>query len=338
MLAQSLDRLLANRCPPGQLRKFYERAELSSLWSELASLGYHDALIPENLGGAGLGLVDVCDLFMTLGHRLCPLSLGETMVARAILAQARIELPEGPILLVTPHVGSDDTISANATPLGLRAAHALLDLKDRQLLVSLESATIEALNPGLSLSANIVWHGLPADAIVLDPPAAALRPTAAAIRAAAIAGMITGVLELSLAYTSTRQQFGRALCEFQAVQQQLAVLAEEAAASTMAAAIGCTAKGPLAAPMDAAVAKMRTSESACRSAAIAHAVHGAIGMSKEYDLQLYTRRLAEERIADGGEHYWAEQIGRSRLADNETSSAVFVRTASGDCREGEGLT
>ena len=45
-----------------------------------------------------------------------------------------------------------------------------------------------------------------------------------------------------------------------------------------------------------AVAKARTSEAAVTVAAIAHAVHGAIGITEEFDLQLYTRRLHAWRV------------------------------------------
>jgi acyl-CoA dehydrogenase len=329
MLAESLERLLANACSPAHLRRFHAGAPLRPLWSELVNLGYPDALVPEDSGGAGLGLFDVVEVLIALGRRLCPLPLGQTMVARAILAQARVDAPAGPIVLITPNAGPGGELSAAAIPLCLGAEHALLFLEGRQILVSLEAASVTAIAPGLSLAADVVWSRLPADAITLQQSSTSLRPTAAAVRAAAIAGMIVGLLNLSLAYTRTRQQFGRPVGEFQAVQQQLAVLAEEAAAAAMAAAIGCSSKTPLAAPADAAVAKMRTSEAAHRATALAHAVHGAIGITAEYDLQLFTRRLAEERLADGGEAYWAEEIGRLRFADEESSTVAFIRQAIG---------
>ena len=48
-------------------------------------------------------------------------------------------------------------------------------------------------------------------------------------------------------------------------------------------------------------------------AGIAHAVHGAIGISEEYDLQLLTRRLHEWRMADGSEGYLSQVLGGGRL-------------------------
>jgi acyl-CoA dehydrogenase len=67
-------------------------------------------------------------------------------------------------------------------------------------------------------------------------------------------------------------------------------------------------------PLRAAAAKARAGEAAERVVAIAHAVHGAIGVTAEYDLQLLTRRLQEWRIDFGAAPYWHAQLGRALLA------------------------
>ena len=74
---------------------------------------------------------------------------------------------------------------------------------------------------------------------------------------------------------------------------------------------------------------------AARIVSAGHAIHGAIGVSEEHDLQLYTRRLRDTRLADGGEAYWAALIGRARLAGDVGDSIEFVRrlTAHGDRSE-----
>ena len=41
----------------------------------------------------------------------------------------------------------------------------------------------------------------------------------------------------------------------------------------------------------------------------AHAVIGAIGISAEHDLQLYTRRLHAMRLAHGSESHWQRVLG-----------------------------
>jgi len=63
----------------------------------------------------------------------------------------------------------------------------------------------------------------------------------------------------------------------------------------------------------AAIAKARASEAALEVAALSHAIHGAIGFTAEYDLQLYTRRLHLWRQTAGAESYWHDQVGAATL-------------------------
>jgi acyl-CoA dehydrogenase len=91
-------------------------------------------------------------------------------------------------------------------------------------------------------------------------------------------------------------------------------MAQDMISARIAAQLGC-AGGLAVTPQVAAVAKSTTSSVAPRIANIAHAIHGAIGISEEYDLQLLTRRLHEWRGADGSEGYWNAQLGAARLAE-----------------------
>ena len=75
----------------------------------------------------------------------------------------------------------------------------------------------------------------------------------------------------------------------------------------------------------AAIAKSRTSEAAALVASIAHALHGAIGVTEEYDLQLLTRRLHEWRMAHGSEAYWNKLVGE-RVLESDLPLVDFVRS------------
>ena len=63
--------------------------------------------------------------------------------------------------------------------------------------------------------------------------------------------------------------------------------------------------------MRVAIGKLNACEAVAPVASGAHAVHGAIGITEEYDLQLFTRRLHAWRLADGSERYWARVIGEA---------------------------
>ncbi|CPQ60365.1 acyl-CoA dehydrogenase [Bordetella pertussis] len=56
----------------------------------------------------------------------------------------------------------------------------------------------------------------------------------------------------------------------------------------------------------------------------AHAVHGAIGVTEEYDLQLYTRRLHGWRLAHGSEAYWHQVVGAALMGSGD-GAVQFVR-------------
>ena len=146
----------------------------------------------------------------------------------------------------------------------------------------------------------------------------------AALRAAEMAGMAARLLAMTIAHVTVRAQFGRPLAAFQAIQQQVALMAEDVAAATLAAHIGLG--GPGFTPARSAAAKLRAGEAAVRIAAIAHQLHGAIGATAAHDLQLWTGALTEARLADGSESHWAVVLGRHRLDDCPADGASYVRT------------
>lgn len=140
----------------------------------------------------------------------------------------------------------------------------------------------------------------------------------AVLLAAAIAGASNHLLEVTTAYANERNQFGKPIGRQQALQQNLALMAEHCVAVRMAselAAQGSEWPGAL----QAAVAKTVASQSAPLIANIAHAVHGAIGISEEHDLQLYTRRLHAWRLEAGSEGLWSRRIGHGLLLSCDTS-------------------
>ena len=130
---------------------------------------------------------------------------------------------------------------------------------------------------------------------------------------AKMAGALNAALDLSVQYTRERQQFGKPLASFQAIQQQLAVFAEEAAAADLAAASAFRAADRGDAWFEIACAKLRANQAARISISIAHQVHGAMGFTAEYRLQHLTKRLWAWGSEHGNERYWADRIG-ARIA------------------------
>jgi acyl-CoA dehydrogenase len=135
------------------------------------------------------------------------------------------------------------------------------------------------------------------------------RPLGAFIRVALSAGALDAALAMSIEHVNTRQQFGKPLAKFQAVQQSLAVFAVEAAAVNVAGAAAAAALDRGDATFEIAAAKLRTNIAIGISTGIAHQVHGAIGFTEEYPLHPLTRSLMRWRSECGTDAYWAGILG-----------------------------
>jgi acyl-CoA dehydrogenase len=312
------DRLLEDVSAPPRIREIEAGGSSATLWEALQDSGFLDALAPEDAGGVGLSLADVGPLLQAVGRHAVPAPVAETMVARFLLAQAGIERLTGPIVLATLSGGQ-----TAAVPLARIASHALLEKDGQLVLTPLAGATVTPTGVHHDLSAALSWTGEPAGP-AFPAPTVGLRAIAAVLRAALIAGAADRLLQMTAAYAKERVQFGKPIGKQQAIQQQMAIMAEQTVAARIAAQIGCASGLP---PIleAAAIAKQAASSAAWQVANIAHAVHGAIGISEEYDLQLYSRRLHEWRLADGAESYWAGQLGRIRLASACETSVDFIR-------------
>jgi acyl-CoA dehydrogenase len=131
-----------------------------------------------------------------------------------------------------------------------------------------------------------------------------------------MAGAMEAALELSTRYANDRVQFGRPIGKFQAIQQQMALLAEEVAAALVAVetAAVAVAEARASAEFAVAAAKIRAGMAAGRVAEIAHQVHGAIGFTEEHFLHYLTRRLWSWRDEFGDESWWALALGQQVAA------------------------
>ena len=77
-------------------------------------------------------------------------------------------------------------------------------------------------------------------------------------------------------------------------------------------------------------------EAAATIASGSHAVHGAIGITAEFDLQLYTRRLLAWRVQAGSPSYWAKQVAQAMVAVRRHDRAIdFALERLGAARSSE---
>lgn len=338
-LADGLARALADRCTPEAIRQL-EGGGPPTLWHVVAPLGYADAFVAEEHGGIGLALDQAFELGFTLGRGAFPLPLLETAVARALLAAAGAPAPEGPIVLCDAQRAYEGRVALPQTPGLMHAEHALVRHAGQWHLLKLmadagttdRNQPVTASRPRHAPRAGEYRPAITAavDAVALQgalarfaaPHSAAVL--AAPLHAAEMAGSLTAVLDMTLAYANDRQQFGRAIGQFQALQGEISLLAELVAFATMAARMGCT--GTVGAPdeLRSLHAKLACSDAAERALAIAHAVHGAIGVTEEYPLGLHARRLHEWRSTGVTAGVAARTLGQALLRDGRDTLS-FVR-------------
>lgn len=318
--ADALDALLRDRCTPATVRGIEQGADPLPLWQTLQQSGFADCLLPEAEGGGALTLADLAPVLHTLGAHAMPLPLAQTMFARALLHAQRMTMPTAPVALA----GFDDDAPATLVADGLHAGWFLVQQGTQCQLLPRARARVEPTGAHADLVVRLHRPAL-ADGEPFALPAGTLRNIGACLHAAQLAGAMSRVLDLTLQYANDRQQFGRAIGKFQAIQHQVSEMAEHVAATAMAAQLACQGDALRPDRWLAAIGKLRASDAVTPVAAIAHAVHGAIGITEEYDLQLYTRRLHAWRVADGAERWWARVLGEAVFAGGDAGMVDVVR-------------
>ncbi|GGP37353.1 acyl-CoA dehydrogenase family protein [Streptomyces abikoensis] len=283
------------------------------------------------------------------GRRAVPAPLAETaLVARPLLRRAGLPVPYGSLsYAIAPELtvryahpaaspvgsagclGDEDALLVSGTLRRVpwaRAATTVVVLATAPSGPVLFTLTPDeaVLTPGANLAEEarddlyLATLEIPASRVRRVSPELLdeARLRAALARSALMAGAAERCVELTVAHTTARTQFGRPLSRFQAVKQEEARLIEEAAlvrTAVRAAAAPLDAGGP-AAHVAVAAAKTQASASAAEIARIAHQLHGAIGITRLSPLHLATTRLWSWRDEDGDETYWALRLARSLTA------------------------
>lgn len=341
MLADVVTRIFTDLVTKDVLEAAEHGTGPDALWRAIEENGLTLQLVPEAQGGAGGSWADALVVMSAAGRHAAPVPLVETMVGAWLLSRAGLEVPPGPIT-IAPGSSADRLRlvrgagswrldgAATRVPWGRVADHVVVVLPgDGRTMVALVAGDACEITPDENLARE------PRDTLAFRGPVAAAAPAegisgdavrvyGALARSAQMAGSLESVLAQATQYATERKQFGRAIGSFQAIQQQLAVLAGHAAASTMAAAAAFRAADRGEPRFEVAVAKTRIGEAAGVAAGIAHQVHGAIGFTYEHSLHFATRRLWSWRTEFGGESDWATTLGRDVIARGADALWPFV--------------
>ena len=142
---------------------------------------------------------------------------------------------------------------------------------------------------------------------------------ATAVLCAEMVGGMQWVLDATVEYAKTRQQFGRAIGSFQAVQHMCAdmLLMTESARSAAYYAAWALTEGDAGASAAVSVAKAYCSDAYREVANRGVQVHGGIGFTWEHDLQLYYKRSKSSETLFGDATFHRERLARLVVDEGE---------------------
>ncbi|MDE0333789.1 MAG: acyl-CoA/acyl-ACP dehydrogenase, partial [Defluviicoccus sp.] len=325
MLRESAVRLLARAGGAKRLRRLRESGDGfdRKVLREMAAEGWLGVLVPADRGGLGLGMTEAALLLEQAGRALAPEPVGASMVAAAALAACEgndtllARALSGDALVVPavdafPDAGevrairtAEDAAVLDGSRLGVPAAAAA----DGMLVAATGPdgpvlCHVEADAKGLRIDTRRTVDGASFGDVAFDGVAAApliprqnrslgrpesLRDGLLVAVSAELLGAMDAALEMTLEYLRTREQFGRPLGAFQALQHRAVddftrIVGTRSLLFRIAGGEGDIA------PAMAAALKAHASESALRVTKSAIQMHGAIAFTDEHDAGLHLKR------------------------------------------------
>ncbi|MBX8686771.1 acyl-CoA dehydrogenase [Mycolicibacterium fortuitum] len=282
LLRETVAALVDKHASPEAVRAAMEseRGYDEKLWGLLCEqVGAAALVVPEELGGAGGELADAAVVLEELGKALVPTPLlGTTLAELALLAADDHEpleaLAEG-TSIGTVVFDADYVVNGDIADVVIAA-----DGENLTRWTTFTATPKSTMDLTRRLSAVI-----PGDPAVLgaDP---GLADTAALLLAAEQIGAASRCLDLTVAYTKDRVQFGRPIGSFQALKHRMADLYVKVSAAR--AVVNDAIADP--SPTSASLARYFASEALSAVTAEAIQMHGGIAITWESDIQLYFKR------------------------------------------------
>jgi alkylation response protein AidB-like acyl-CoA dehydrogenase len=336
-------RFLESQCPPSHVREFIddEGGWSRGLWKQMADLGWMGLAFPEKYGGLGRSFDDLALLLGELGRAVAPVPFLSSVLAGHAILRHGSEKQKKEWL---PPIAGGERVGALAVAGGsfdaqpVRATRdgdgwvlngslpAVLDAPAADLFVVAARTGPRTrwmvvgdgarVTPKLGFDrtrtiGSVEFEETPAEALAKSGIEAAMRDAAAAV-CAEMVGTAQQILDLSVAYSKDREQFGRPIGSFQAIKHKAAEMLADLEASRSAAFYACWAVAAEAEDADlaVAVAKSFCSEALARLAGEGVQIHGGIAFTWEHDMHLYLRRIKSDEALFGDASYHRERIAR----------------------------
>lgn len=293
------------------------------VFSRLAELGIFGVAIPEESGGAGGSIEDLCAMVEEAAKALVPGPVATTALATLVVTDLELlealaagERFAGLALEGDVRLDGATSTASGTLPFALGAADdgVLLAPADGKWLL------IDAAGEGVRVEplqatdfsrplARVVLSSAPAT--VLSETGTRVEELAATVLAAEAAGITRWALETAVDYAKVREQFGKPIGSFQAIKHLCAEMlcraeqAEVAASdAARAAADGDASQFSIAAALAAStcITTVKANVKDCIQ------VLGGIGCTWEHDAHLYLRRAHAIGRFLGGPERWQRRI------------------------------
>jgi alkylation response protein AidB-like acyl-CoA dehydrogenase len=284
LLRETVAALVEKHASPAAVRAAAEseRGYDESLWKLLCEqVGAAALVVPEKMGGAGGELADAAVVLEELGKALVPTPLlGTTLAELALLAS---DEPDTDALERLAEGASIGTVVFDS---GYVVNGAIADV-----VVGADGTTLTRWTEFTATPANTMDLTRPLARVEADGTTdigadPGLADTAALLIAAEQIGAAAKCLDLTVAYTKERVQFGRPIGSFQALKHRMADL--YVAVQSARAVVNDAIVEPSATA--AALARVSASEAFSKVVAEAVQMHGGIAITWEHDIQLYFKR------------------------------------------------
>jgi alkylation response protein AidB-like acyl-CoA dehydrogenase len=349
-LADAVGRFVARHAPMEKTRAALQSiaaGELPPWWEELTAHGFHAVHLPESSGGQGGTLADLACVIETAAAAFLPGPLLSTATASALAcladesgaslvadlaagATAAVVLPEHSDVRAVRTADGWRLNGSTASTLGIIAAQRILlaahaddgvehwFVLDRGRAQDADYSIDQQQGTDLSTDVGVlrmVDHTVGADAELSGIDVERARCTVVGLVACASAGTVRRCADAATEYIRTREQFGRPVGAFQAMQHKAAVLlvnAELAAAAAWDAVRACAES--------VEQQRLAAASSALMAVAVgpdlvldALLMFGAIGYTWEHDTHLYWRRAISLAASLGPTTRWSREVGELSL-------------------------
>ncbi len=311
LILDTASRIFSDHCNKSLLDSCERGGLPQDLWLLLKKNGFNQLGTDES----GTSISDLYEFLIECGRYAVPIPISETLLMNLWFGDAGEISGIGEL--------RDNTVFG--VPHGAEIGRVGVIAKE-QSEVSLIT-DIEILESGYNLageSRDVVKFQAGDQITLTTDPFAQM----ALARVCLMAGCMQTVLDLGVQFALEREQFGRSISKFQAIQHNLAIVACEVAASRRAAEAAIDALTDSRFVLEVAAAKSRVGEAAGLVAEQVHQIHGAMGFTQEHRLHHYTKRLWAWRDEWGNEFYWQSLLGEDISKLGADSVWSFIATSS----------